>query len=454
MVDTLITNAIAVNGNDCAAHFFIAIDGGRIAAAAPMDSVTALPQARTTVDAAGAMVMPGMVDTHVHFREPGLESKGNIASESRAAILGGVTSYIDMPNTVPPTLTQEALYDKFVRAASSSAANYGFFPGASEHTPQLLESINPKHIPGIKLFMGTTTGAIATPAPALLDRIFRMCAERRLPVVVHAEDDAIIAANAARAAARYGSRGAVPVSEHATIRSREACLRATARAVKLATRTGTRLHIAHVSTADEVREFLQPGDPASKLITAETSPLYIDPLFGNDCHKSWRTKVNPAIKTEADARALYDALLEGRIDTIATDHAPHLAAHKQGGEFTAASGAPSLQFALPVLMEYMPASVIVRAMACNPCRIFGIEKRGTLTVGSHADITIIKKNNRPRTICDADVCTPAGWTPFDGRSVSHSVDSVWVNGTRVLAGGTLSVPQQTPAQPLAFVRKV
>lgn len=361
----------------------------------------------------GRIEIPGLIDTHVHFREPGLTAKGSIASESRAALAGGIASFIDMPNTVPPTLTPEALEAKYELAARASQANYGFFPGASEDTPKLLDAIPENRLPGVKLFMGTTTGAVATPSAAALDTIFRMCAERGLPIVVHAEDDAIIAAETAAAIQRHGGdRQSVPVSEHRYIRSRQACLSATARAVELAHRFGTHLHIAHVSTREEL-QFLSAGPAVSKLITAETTPLYLDPEFGRRT-TTWRTKVNPAIKTADDAEALRDALMNQVIDTIGSDHAPHLPAHKQGGEFTAASGAPSIQFAVPVLLEYLPLDVIMRAMHTNPAIIFGID------TAALPGRTIVQRLDRPHTITDADVLTPAGWTPFAGRTVHYT----------------------------------
>lgn len=385
-------------------------------------------------DARGGLLLPGLIDTHVHFREPGLEEKGSIATESRAALLGGVSSFVDMPNTKPATLTPEALDDKYRRAAASSVANYGFFLGASEDTPAILDSIPRRRLAGVKLFLGTTTGAVASPSPKTLDRIFAMCAERKVVVMVHSEDDAIISTNAEAAIARYGSRELVPIDEHAAIRSREACLRSTGRAVELALRHGTRLHIAHVSTADEVSEFLQPGAVEGKQITAETSPMYMDPELWSQ--PSWRTKINPAVKTGEDAEALRKAVADGRIDTIGTDHAPHLRGHKAGGALTAASGAPSIQFALPVMLEYLAPEVVVRAMAANPAALFGIDLRGSIKSGVKADLTLVQSLGQ--LIHDDKVATPAGWTPFHRRQVGNSVTDVWVNGVHCLRSGALA----------------
>lgn len=424
----------------------VRIEGDRIAAVGTADSID-IQDGEDVFDACGGLLFPGLIDTHVHFREPGLEEKGSIATESRAALLGGVTSFVDMPNTRPATLTAEALADKYRRGASSARANYGFFLGASEATPEILDTIPRHRLAGVKLFLGTTTGAVASPSAATLDRIFRMCAERRIVVMVHAEDDAVIAANAAAAIARYGAKESVPVETHAAIRSREACLRATAKAVELATRLSTRLHIAHVSTADEVREFLGAGPVESKLITAETTPMYLDPVLWST--PGWRTKINPAIKTGADAETLRKALADGLIDTIGTDHAPHLAAQKQGGALTAASGAPSIQFALPVMLEYLEPQTIARAMAASPATLFGIEGRGVIAPGAKADLTLISTDTEPHTITDADVATPAGWTPFAGRSVRHRISGVWVNGRQCVRGG-LAADAPGAAEELVF----
>lgn len=391
------------------------------------------PADATIIDGGGAVAIPGLLDTHVHFREPGLTDKGCIATESAAAVAGGVTAFIDMPNTKPATLTPEALEHKYALAAASSRADYGFFLGACEATPELLDRIPRALLPGVKLFMGTTTGAVATPSDAALDRLFRVCAERDLPIVVHAEDDALIAANAAAAAVRYGSREAVPVSEHAAIRSRQACLKATSRAVELAHRFGTRLHIAHVSTREEVEEFLTPGPVEGKTVTAETTPMYLDPEFGRT-PTTWRTKINPAVKTEADAAVLREAVFDGRIDTIGTDHAPHLRTHKQGGEFTAASGAPSLQFALPVMLGYLPLDAIVRCMCANPAAIFAVQRPVRLAVGARTQVVLIDKLTEPKIIADADVLTPAAWTPFAGRCVDYAVRTVPFRPERLFFG--------------------
>lgn len=381
------------------------------------------------------IVLPALTDTHVHFREPGLTHKATIYSESRAALAGGITGFLDMPNTKPPTVSAAGLTAKYALGAATAQANYGFFPAASAETPELLRTVPRHRIPGIKLFLGTTTGAMAAPEQPVLEEIFRMCAAMDLPVMVHAEDDALIAAATAEAVARHGgSRGAVPVAEHHIIRSREACLRATARAVELAHRFGTHLHIAHVSTADEVREFLSPGPVSGKLVTAETTPLYLIPELSVPSRRTSRQKVNPAIKTEADCAELTAAVLDGRIDTIGTDHAPHLLSEKQGGALTAASGAPSIQFAVPLLLGLFPADVIAEKMGVNPRLIFHIS--GTLRQDGNTDnasnplegscCTVEKCE--PYAIGDSDVLSTCGWTPFAGLTASWRVVETRLNG--------------------------
>ena len=384
-----------------------------------------------TVDAEGASVIPGLADTHVHFRQPGMEHKGDMLTEGRAAVAGGVTTVFDMPNTRPATTTVEALEEKRMLAAASGAPCriiplLGVVPGAMKD----LRRLDPASTPAVKMFLGTSTGAMTSPAGKELEDVFRFLADTRIPLIVHAEDNDIIARNMADAVARYGSVEAVPVSMHSVIRSREACLRSSAAAVELAHRFGTRLHIAHVSTADEVRELLTPGPTASKLVTAETTPLYLDPVL---CHAEARTcrhKVNPAIKTEADATALRKALASGAVDTIGTDHAPHLLSEKELPGMTAMSGAPSVQFALPLMLTYLPLGLIVDKMTAGPRTIFGIDTPAEFTPGSRADIAVIRETPE-YTIADSDAISRCAWTPFAGRTLRHKIIATYVGGTKV-----------------------
>ncbi len=391
-----------------------------------------------TIDAGGAMLLPGLADTHVHFREPGLEHKATVRSESLAAVAGGITAVFDMPNTKPATTTVEALRQKKELAVAKGCyVRYtpllGLVPGAMDE----LRRLDTTAAPAVKLFLGTSTGAMASPEGSELDDAFRFCAEHRLPIIVHAEDNDIIAANTAAAVARYGSPEAVPVSMHPDIRSAEACFRSAAYAVELAHRFGTRLHLAHVSTAREARELLQPGATHGKLVTAETTPLYLDPVLCHPSNRSSLHKVNPAIKTEADATGLREALADGRIDTIGTDHAPHLRAEKLLPGITAMSGAPSIQFALPLMLTYLPAEMIVAKMTAGPAAVFDIVLNTAFAPGSPADFSLVRETGE-RTITDADVLSLCGWTPFEGRTVRHTVERVWIAGQPVWNGGPVA----------------
>lgn len=400
----------------------IAVDSCGIIRAAGNVSVPDNIEYHRVIDADGAIVFPGLIDTHVHLREPGMEHKGDIYSESRALLAGGITSFCDMPNTVPPTLSPVQVADKLMRSAMKSVCNYGFFIAASDDTASFLMP-GPRLFPGIKLFMGSTTGALGAPSAEKLKELFEVFASLGIPVMVHAEDNDIIARNAAEAISRYGSKEQVPLSEHHNIRSAEACLRSTAEAVNLAHKYGTRLHIAHITTAAEVREFLTSGPVEDKLITAETTPLYLDPYLCDVSNRTWRHKVNPSIKTAHDREALLEAVLDGRIDTIGTDHAPHLSTEKQGGALTAASGAPGAQHALVRMLEYLNPTLIAEKMAKNPAKLFGIPMRGELKPGYVADITIVAPC-KPYIIDDEQTVSGAGWTPFHGLQASHRITEV------------------------------
>ncbi len=375
------------------------------------------------IDACGAYVCPGLIDSHVHFREPGLEYKATIAGESRAALAGGITTVYDMPNTKPATTTAEALWAKNRLGQETASTHYRAFFGATPGCMAELNKLRPGDTPGIKIFLGTSTGAMSAPAGRELEDILRWCADHGLPAVVHAEDNDIIAANTAAAINRYGSRETVPVSEHHRIRSAEACLRSAAAAVELAHRTGAHLHIAHISTAAEARELLDRGATAGKLVTAETTPMYLDPWLADENHRSGLHKINPAIKTIADAEELRAALADGRIDTIATDHAPHLLSEKEGGALTAASGAPSIQFAVPLMLTYLPIDLIVAKMSAGVADVFGLGDYGTLTPGQAADLSIITPTD-DYIISEQDIISSCGWSPFTGRKLSFRTDAM------------------------------
>lgn len=391
------------------------------------------------VDARGALLLPGMIDTHVHFREPGLTHKATIASESRAALLGGVTSYLEMPNTKPATTSLAALEEKKAIAARDSAANYGFFLGASETNIGELRALDPRAVPGIKLFIGSSTGNMAVNSPEALDAIFEAAT---VPVMVHAEDDEIIARRAAEARGRYGED--VPVAEHSAIRSQEACLTAAQRAIGLAKAHGKRLHIAHLTTAAELK-----AAESEPLVTTEVTPLHLTFDCGDYERLGSRIKVNPAVKTPADREELRRALADGRITTIGSDHAPHLLSEKEGGALKAASGAPSVQFALPLLLTHFPAALVAEKYSAAPARLFDIEGRGELRPGAYADLVLMEECP-PYTLTDSNSASPCGWTPFAGQTLGWRVRDVWVNGTRAVSDGRLT--GRTDAMPLVFDR--
>lgn len=403
----------------------------------------------TKVDAAGRLLMPGVIDTHVHFRDPGLTHKGDIASESAAAVAGGVTSYLEMPNTKPPTVTLEAWENKMIRAAEVSTANYAFFIGATaDNLDDTLLRADYSRCPGVKLFLGSSTGGMLVEGDGIIRRIM---AEVPAIIAVHAEDEATIARNRQALIARYGEE--LPISAHPVIRDHDACFEATRRAVELARETGARLHVCHISTADELRLF-EAGPVEEKQITAETCPQYL--IFTDELYPSLgsRIKCNPAIKRPTDRDDLRFALEHDVIDTIATDHAPHLLAEKQGTALTAASGMPSVQWALPVMLQavkegWFDLPTIVMKMTAAPAALYRIERRGALIPGYKADLTLVDTEAEPYRITDEACIGPAGWTPYAGLEISVRVDATWVNGRMVFSGG---VVRPHRAEPLSFAR--
>ena len=340
------------------------------------------------VDASGCFVLPGVIDDHVHFREPGLTRKADIESESRAAAYGGVTSYFEMPNTVPQTTTLEAWQEKRKLGAQKSHVNYSFFYGATNDNVDSFAQLDVHHVPGIKLFMGSSTGNMLVDKMESLQRVFSTAQQLDLPVMTHCEDTDIINRNMQLAKQKYGDDPAV--EHHPEIRSEEACWESTRLAVELASETGARLHVAHLTTERELQLF--GSDPK---ITAEAVIAHL--FFCDDDYKTLGTRIkcNPAIKTRADRDALRRALSDGRIATVGTDHAPHLLSDKEGGCANAASGMPMVQFSLVAMLELVDEGVLsierlVELMAHNPARLFEIAKRGFLRKGYKADIVLVK----------------------------------------------------------------
>lgn len=396
-----------------------------------------------TTDLQGKWLIPGVIDDHVHFREPGLTHKADIASESLAAAAGGVTSYFEMPNCKPATISQEALDEKYKLAEEKSLVNYTFFPGATNDNIEWLKSLDFSKVPGVKVFLGSSTGNMLVDSDRMLDEVFSLpCV-----IMVHSEDESIIRSNTEIWRKKFGEM--IPIFEHPNIRSREACLKSTTEAVERAKRLGTRLHIAHITTADEL--FLLESKPlADKKITAEACLLHL-----RFCDKDYerlgsKIKCNPAVKSESDREALRQALRDGRIDVVATDHAPHLPAEKEGGCLQAASGAPFVQFSLPTMVEMTKQGVftkeqVVDFMAHNPARLFGIRKRGFLRPGYKADLAIVDPEGVTEINADT-IQSKCGWSPLDGETIGARVVETIVNGVTVWP----ILPTFSPAQPLTF----
>lgn len=393
-------------------------------------------------DCQGKFVLPGMIDEHVHFREPGMTEKGDIATESRAAIAGGITSFFDMPNTSPLTTNIEAWEQKMARAAEVSAANYAFFLGATNTNIDEILNADYTRVPGVKLFMGSSTGGMLVDNDTEIRRLF---SKFHRVIACHAESEPVIAANRQRLQQQYPD--GIPVGCHSLIRSRQACVEATSHAIALARETGARLHVMHVTTADELALF-KPGNLTGKRITAETCPHYLCFTDESVERTGGLTKCNPAIKSEADRRELLRAVADGRIDTIGTDHAPHLLEQKLGGNaLTAASGMPSVQFALPVMMQlagkgYFTLEDVVDKMAAAPARLYGISRRGYLRQQYMADIVVVNPDD-DYTITRDDVLSPCGWSPYEGMRLRYRVEQTWVNGEPAYINGKFT-DRQTP----------
>ena len=428
---------------------YVAIDGEFIHAMGDGAAPEALLAAsQEVIDAAGMLLIPGCIDDHVHFREPGLTHKADIASESRAAVAGGVTSYMDMPNTKPLTITAEALEEKFDIAARSSVANYSFFIGATNNNIDTLLSIDNKRVAGVKLFLGSSTGNMLVDESDVLHRLFREC---RTLISVHSEDEAIIRERRAFYTGRFGED--LSVFYHPLIRSAEACYVCTERAVELARRYGTRLHVAHISTARELELFW--AEPLlDKRITAEACVHHLWFTDNDYASLGTRIKCNPAIKTTADRNALRDAVNNGAIDLIATDHAPHLLSEKQGGALTAASGSPYVQFSLIMMLELVRQGVfstvtVVEKMCHAPAMLYNIDRRGILRPGYYADIVLIDTNTR-HTVTKEDVLSKCGWSPLEGTTFHSRVVKTFVNGKCIYSDGV--VADNVASHPLKFNR--
>lgn len=389
------------------------------------------------IDCEGKMIMPGVIDEHVHFRDPGLTEKGDIATESRAAIAGGVTSFFDMPNTVPQTTTIAAWEEKMEIAAASSAANYAFFMGATNDNIDQIMAADYTRIPGVKLFLGSSTGNMLVDSDSSICSLFR---NFHRVIACHAENEKIISDNRRKLTDLYD--GNPPLKTHSEIRSRQACLEATRHAIELARLTGARLHVMHITTADELALFT-PGDIIGKRITSETCPHYLYFTADSVEESGGLTKCNPAIKSDFDRRALRKAVATGRIDVIATDHAPHLLSQKLGGNaLTAASGMPSVQFSLPLMLQlakqgHFSYEDVVARMCNAPAMLFNVDRRGFIRTHYWADIVVVDPD-ADYEISSADVISRCGWTPYEGIRLNFRVEQTWVNGQLAYVNGQAS----------------
>jgi dihydroorotase len=440
----LIKNAKLVNEGSIIESDLL-VKNGRIERMAP--GISADP-AMDVLDAEGAWLLPGMIDDQVHFREPGLTHKGGIWSESRAAVAGGITSFMEMPNTLPPTVTLEALADKYALGAEKSLANYAFYLGATNDNLDVIRALEPGAACGIKIFMGASTGNMLVDNEQTLSGIFR---DARVLIVTHCESTPVIQRNLEAAMARYGRE--IPVSEHPNIRSVEACYRSTETAIGLAREHSAPLHVLHLSTAREM-ELFQPGPIDDKLVTAEVCVHFLH--FDSDDYERLgnRIKCNPAIKTPADRAGLLAALKEGRLDIIATDHAPHTRDEKASTDYLKApSGLPLVQDALLSTLELYHDGVltleeIVLKTAHNVARRYGVVDRGYLREGCWADLVLVA-TDRSTSVTRERVLSQCGWSPFEGEVFRSAILATLVNGQVVFRDG--QIIEHKAAQPLEFL---
>jgi dihydroorotase len=398
------------------------------------DSISSKSADTTIIDAEGKFLIPGVIDDQVHFREPGLTHKATIETESRAAVAGGITSFIEMPNTVPQATTQELLEEKFEKAAKVSYANYSFmFGGTNDNLEELLKT-DPKNVAGIKLFLGSSTGNMLVDDEEVLKKIF---SSTKMLISVHCEDEQTVTDNLAKYLEEYGED--IPIEMHPKIRSEQACYLSSSKAIELAKKTGARLHVFHLSTAKETKLFSNKKPLKDKKITAEVCVHHL--WFNEDDYKTKGTHIkwNPAVKTENDRQGLWKALLDDRIDVIATDHAPHTLEEKDNVYTKAPSGGPLVQHALPAMMQaYRNGQIsmekIVEKMCHNPAILFRIEKRGYIRPGYFADLVLVDPSI-PWTVNKDNILYKCGWSPFEGTTFFSKVTHTFVNGHLIYKSG-------------------
>ena len=438
---TIINEGISFRGD-------VVIEGEYITYAGP-HSGEKIPEKAHIIEAGGLLLIPGVIDAHVHFREPGLTHKGDIHSESLAAVAGGVTSFMDMPNTSPQTVTTGLIREKLAIASERSLANYSFYTGATNSNLSEVLEADPSVVCGIKLFMGSSTGNMLVNDEPVLRDLF---SKASIPLACHCESESVIKRNTAIYIEKYGEN--VPVEMHPYIRSREACYQSSHYAVSLAREYGTRLHLLHISTADELKLLSSELHPGFKRITGEACLHHL--WFDETAYEQKGTlvKLNPAIKTRFDREALLKGLCNDTIDTIATDHSPHTAIEKNNPYFKAPSGAPFVQHALVAMLELwhrklIPVETIVNKMCHNPAILYNIKERGFIREGCKADICLINPDD-PWTVSKDNILYKCGWSPLEGTTFRSKVKMTIVNGTIVSDNGTIN--DEARGQQLVFSR--
>ena len=432
----LIKNATIINENERFTGSVL-VDGELISAVIRGDEIPVDVKIDQMIDATGLLLIPGVIDDQVHFREPGLTHKGEIATESAAAVAGGVTSFMDMPNTMPLTTTIQALEDKYLIGAEKSLANYSFYMGATNQNIDELRKVDPRNVCGVKVFMGSSTGNMLVDNTETLSRIF---SEVPMLIATHCEDENTIQTNKALYKSQYGDD--LPVSFHPMIRNAEACYKSSSFAVELATKYGARLHVLHLSTAREMSLFGNQLPLKDKKITAEVCVHHL--WFSDEDYGKYGNKIkwNPAIKAAADRDALIQALNDNRIDVVATDHAPHLLREKEGNCLKAASGGPLVQYSLLVMLQMatmgkFTIEQVVSKMCHAPADLFRVHKRGYVREGYYADLVLVNPN-KPFRVETKDILSKCAWSPFEGMTFDHMVDKTWVNGQLVYSDGKVN----------------
>ena len=442
----IIKNAYVVNEGEIRTQDVL-VEGETIIEIA--ENIDEYPLGTEVIDAKGKYLLPGIIDDQVHFREPGLTHKADIASESRAAVAGGITSFIEMPNTVPQSTTQDLLEEKFRIASKNSYANYSFmFGGTNDNLEELLKT-NPKNIAGIKLFLGSSTGDMLVDNEEVLEKIF---SSTKMLIAVHCEDESTIKKNLDKQKAIYGDD--IPIKLHPIIRSEEACYLSSSKAINLAKKTGARLHIFHVSTAAETELFTNEIPLDEKQITAE---VCVHHLWFDDSdyeNKGTLIKWNPAVKTAKDKEGLWKALLDDRLDIVATDHAPHTLAEKNQVYTKAPSGGPLVQHALQAMLEAVKNNKItiekmVEKMCHNPAKIFKIDKRGFIRKGFYADLVLVDLNESQK-VTKNNILYKCGWSPFEGITFDSKITHTIVNGNLIYKEGIFD--DKTKGKRLIFNR--